>query len=276
MAHFETNTVAIPSARSARSQLEGEPEGAVPRDAAFVQSLPSAAAAVTRSASRRHPGRWAYAWARRWLRFSAPTRWGRLATAVGVLPFPPYYGRHGLAKLASQGFFSPRARIVHPEFSSGPRVFIDDGVLIYGEEDGGVVAFGSRVHLHRNTILQTGLGGSIQIGNKSSLQAGCQLVAYLGSITIGAEVQIGPNCAFYSYNHSKVAGRPIRDQPLTTRGGIQVGDDVWLGGGVVVLDGARIGEGAVIGAGAVVRGTIPAGAVAAGVPARVVKWRGTD
>jgi acetyltransferase-like isoleucine patch superfamily enzyme len=52
-----------------------------------------------------------------------------------------------------------------------------------------------------------------------------------------------------------------------------IGDHAWLGFGVVVLDGVRIGHGAVIGANAVVTSDIPDGAVAAGNPARVVKMR---
>jgi acetyltransferase-like isoleucine patch superfamily enzyme len=61
---------------------------------------------------------------------------------------------------------------------------------------------------------------------------------------------------------------------LKTKGGIVVGDDVWLGFGVVVLDGVRIGKGAVVGAGSVVTRDIPDNAIAVGVPARVVKMRG--
>jgi acetyltransferase-like isoleucine patch superfamily enzyme len=52
-----------------------------------------------------------------------------------------------------------------------------------------------------------------------------------------------------------------------------VEDDAWLGYGVIVLDGVRIGKGAVVGAGAVVTHDIPEGAIAVGVPARVVKMR---
>jgi len=65
----------------------------------------------------------------------------------------------------------------------------------------------------------------------------------------------------------------IKNQPLQTKGGILIEDNVWLGFGVIVLSGVRIGKGAVIGAGSVVTDDIPAGAIAVGVPARVVKMR---
>jgi acetyltransferase-like isoleucine patch superfamily enzyme len=68
--------------------------------------------------------------------------------------------------------------------------------------------------------------------------------------------------------------KPMNIQPLQTKGGITIDDDVWLGFGVVVLDGVRIGRGAVIGAGSVVTKDVPEGAIAAGIPARVIKMRG--
>jgi acetyltransferase-like isoleucine patch superfamily enzyme len=52
---------------------------------------------------------------------------------------------------------------------------------------------------------------------------------------------------------------------------VDIGDDVWLARGVIVLPGSHIGEGSVIAAGTVVRGTIPAWVVAAGSPARVIR-----
>jgi acetyltransferase-like isoleucine patch superfamily enzyme len=84
---------------------------------------------------------------------------------------------------------------------------------------------------------------------------------------------ISPNCALYSYNHGIEPDKPIRKQPLETKGGIVIDDDAWLGFGVIVLDGVRIGKGAVIGAGSVVTHDVPDNAIAAGVPARVVKMR---
>jgi acetyltransferase-like isoleucine patch superfamily enzyme len=60
---------------------------------------------------------------------------------------------------------------------------------------------------------------------------------------------------------------------LQSKGSIVIGDEAWLGFGVIVLGGVRIGEGAVIGAGSVVTQDVPDGAIAMGVPARVVKMR---
>jgi acetyltransferase-like isoleucine patch superfamily enzyme len=96
----------------------------------------------------------------------------------------------------------------------------------------------------------------------------------MAPIKIGQRVDIAPYCAFYPYSHGMSEGQIIRRQPLQTKGGIVIEDDAWLGVGVIVLDGVRIGKGAVVGAGAVVTKDLPANSVCSGVPARVVKMRG--
>jgi acetyltransferase-like isoleucine patch superfamily enzyme len=67
--------------------------------------------------------------------------------------------------------------------------------------------------------------------------------------------------------------KPMREQPLTSKGDIVVGDDVWIGFGAVILESSNIGDGAVVAAGAVVRGDVPPYAIVAGVPAKVVGSR---
>jgi acetyltransferase-like isoleucine patch superfamily enzyme len=62
-------------------------------------------------------------------------------------------------------------------------------------------------------------------------------------------------------------------QPLSSKGPIIVDDEAWLGYGALILDGVHIGTGAVIGAGSVVTKEIPAGSIAAGNPAKVIKMR---
>jgi acetyltransferase-like isoleucine patch superfamily enzyme len=129
------------------------------------------------------------------------------------------------------------------------------------------------VRLHQEVIIETGVGGSLIIGEESNIQPRCQLSAYKGTIHIGTGVMMAPYCALYPYAHGILPGMPIRKQPVRSRGGIVIGDEAWLGVGVIVLDGVRIGAGAVVGAGSVVVHDVPDDAVAQGVPARVVMLR---
>jgi acetyltransferase-like isoleucine patch superfamily enzyme len=127
--------------------------------------------------------------------------------------------------------------------------------------------------LHLGSIIETGQGGGVFIGSDTHIQPRCQFSAYKGSIRIGHGVQIAPYCSFYPYDHGIAPDNLISKQPIRSTGDIVIGDDAWLGVGVCVLDGGRIGKGAVIGAGSVVTSDIPDYAIAVGVPARVVKSR---
>lgn len=91
-------------------------------------------------------------------------------------------------------------------------------------------------------------------------------------IVVGRNCLIGPQCYITDANHESAPGIAPKDQPVSARG-VVIEDEVWLGARVIVLRGVTIGRGAVVGAGAVVTKSIPADAVAAGVPARVLRMR---
>ncbi len=88
-------------------------------------------------------------------------------------------------------------------------------------------------------------------------------------ITIGDDVQIGPNVQLLTPTHP-LAADPRRDKLEAARP-IAIGNNVWLGGGVIVLPGVSIGENTVVGAGAVVTRDLPANVIAVGNPARIVR-----
>jgi maltose O-acetyltransferase len=91
----------------------------------------------------------------------------------------------------------------------------------------------------------------------------------VASITIGADCQIGPGVQLLTPTHPVEPG-PRRDK-LEAALPIVLGDNVWLGGGVIVCPGVTIGDNTVVGAGAVVTKDLPANVVAVGNPARVVR-----
>jgi acetyltransferase-like isoleucine patch superfamily enzyme len=207
------------------------------------------------------------------MRSAGLTRWGKIATRFATWGTPPYKGRSYLAQLNEHGFAAPDASIFHRDLRRGEHVFIGERVVIYQAHQGGPVELGDGVHLHRDSIIETGQGGSVIIGAHTQIQPRCQFSGYKGSIRIGRGVQIAPYCAFYPYDHGVEPGYLIIKQAIRSKGDIVIGDDAWLGVGVCVLDGARIGKGTVIGAGSVVTGDIPDYSIAIGVPARVVKSR---
>jgi acetyltransferase-like isoleucine patch superfamily enzyme len=213
-------------------------------------------------------------WCRFWMKCTLVKVLRPLAVRLAGLGTPPYKGRHVLARLCRRGYISPHATINDQIFRPGAHVFIGDNVVIFPlDDEAGTVELGDRVHVHKDTIMETEEGGSLVIGADTHIQVRCHFVAGGSPIKIGRQVQIAPYCAFFSYDHDIAPGKPLFDQPLRTKGGIIIEDDVWLGVRVVVLDGVRIGRGAVVSAGAVVTADVPAGAIVGGVPARLIRMR---
>jgi maltose O-acetyltransferase len=91
----------------------------------------------------------------------------------------------------------------------------------------------------------------------------------VATVTIGDDVQLGPNVQLLTATHPLEPG-PRRDKWEAAEP-IVIGDNVWLGGGVIVCPGVTIGADTVIGAGAVVARDLPAAVIAVGSPARVVR-----
>jgi maltose O-acetyltransferase len=111
-------------------------------------------------------------------------------------------------------------------------------------------------------------GEHISVGARTFVN--CNLTALdVAPITIGADCQIGPGVQLLTPTHP-IEPRPRRDKLEAARP-ITLGDNVWLGGGVIVCPGVTIGANSVIGAGAVVTRDIPANVVAVGNPARVTR-----
>lgn len=106
-------------------------------------------------------------------------------------------------------------------------------------------------------------------GNDFYLNAGCHL---LGEIEFGDHVMVGPKTVIWARDHGMQLGTPMKAQGHE-KAPIKIGNDVWIGAGVIILKGVTIGDGAVVAAGAVVIRDVPAYSIVAGNPAKVVKSR---
>lgn len=113
------------------------------------------------------------------------------------------------------------------------------------------------------------LTGTLDIGNNCTVNA---FTVVRGSVSTGDGVRIGAHTSILGFNHSMDPSEPLFRQPLTSKG-IVLGDDVWIGSNVVVLDGVTVGSHAVLAAGAVVTKDVPEWAVVGGNPARMIRDR---
>lgn len=108
------------------------------------------------------------------------------------------------------------------------------------------------------------------IGDNVSIHRHCYLDAS-GGLSIGSDVSIAHQTSILTFEHDwSDKAHPIRDNPVRLSA-VQIGDDVWIGAGVRILSGVRIGGRAVVAAGAVVTKAVEAGTVVGGVPARLLK-----
>ena len=134
------------------------------------------------------------------------------------------------------------------------------------------LTLGLDVRLAPNTSFRNGeriaLGDKVQLGEYTALWAGRST----SWIRVGARTTFGPGCFVTAADYGLVTGIPITDQEMIECDVI-IGADCWIGAKAVITAGVTLGDGCVIGAGAVVTRDVPAGAIAAGVPARVIRMR---
>ncbi|PGB14214.1 transferase [Bacillus toyonensis] len=160
--------------------------------------------------------------------------------------------------------------------SFGNGVTLDDYVCLDGLSREGL-RIGNNVKVGSYTIIACSgslknLGKGIIIGDNSGI-GDFSFFGAAGGIKIGSNVIMGQNVRFHSENHNFIrTDIPIKEQGVTNKG-ITIGDDCWIGSGVVFLDGVEVGKGCVIGANTLVNKNIPSYSVAVGNPVKIVKSR---
>jgi acetyltransferase-like isoleucine patch superfamily enzyme len=140
---------------------------------------------------------------------------------------------------------------------------------------------------------EIGRDATVHLGRWSWIGHGCKIRAHEGEVRIGAKSVLGQECTISAYQHVSIGRecifadrvmlidfdhgvvdteRPIREQGIYKRD-VRVGHNVWVGYGACFLRGVTVGDNCVVGTYAVVNRDVPANAVVAGVPARVLRMR---
>ena len=140
---------------------------------------------------------------------------------------------------------------------------------------------------------EIGRGAVLRLGRWSWIGHGCKLRVHEGEVEIGAKTVLGQECTISAFQHVSIGreciladrvmlidfdhgvvevDRPIREQGIYKRD-VRVGHNCWLGYGACILRGVTVGDNAIVGTSAVVTRDVPANAVVAGIPARVLRMR---
>lgn len=202
-------------------------------------------------------------------RLRIPLHRERSAMPSEVRPPIDYRFRIALARLRSAGELRWRLGDL------GSRSFIQRPSLILGHRN---IFIGDRTSIRSGARIEAQARfrhriPRLEIGSDTNIEQNVHIMCQ-SRITIGDRVSITGNCAVVDISHpigieiAKI-GSAITDEDSF----VEIGDDVFVGFGTVILPNVRIGNGAVIGANSVVTTDIPAFAVATGAPARVMRMR---
>ncbi|MGV1049255.1 MAG: acyltransferase [Solirubrobacterales bacterium] len=159
----------------------------------------------------------------------------------------------------------------------GGRRWRTEGMLFLGKRLEVQIARGAEVRFGRFVWLGDGTKvrcheGVVEIGEKTVIGQECTISAYK-RVRIGTQCVIADRAMFIDFDHGVVeVERPIRLQGIYKRD-VVVGSNVWIGYGACILRGVTVGDNSIIGTNAVVTKDVPANAVVAGIPARVIRMR---
>jgi acetyltransferase-like isoleucine patch superfamily enzyme len=142
------------------------------------------------------------------------------------------------------------------ELEVGRKGTIDFGRLVW-------IGDGTKIRCHE---------GRVEIGQKTVMGQECTISAYQ-RVRIGEQCVIADRAMFIDFDHGVVeVERPIRVQGIYKRD-VVVGSNVWIGYGASVLRGVHVGDNSIVGTNSVVTKDVPANAIVAGIPARIIRMR---
>lgn len=134
---------------------------------------------------------------------------------------------------------------------------------------GGQIVLGDRVYICRFTEFSVPAGGELIVGDKVFIGRGVVISAHR-RVVIGSHTMLGEHVSIHDNDHRR---NPI-NVPIAERGymanALEIGPNCWIGAKAVLVRGSSLRENCVLGAGAVLTGSLPAGSVAVGVPAKLI------
>jgi acetyltransferase-like isoleucine patch superfamily enzyme len=185
----------------------------------------------------------------RWMRDHGmlTPKYGRLLARLAWLKL-----RHrGRLKTDGMAFVGPGVR-----FEIGPGATVHLGRFCW-------IGHGTKIRCHE---------GEVHIGAKTVMGQECTISAFQ-HVSIGRECILADRVMLIDFDHGVVeVDRPVREQGIYKRD-VRVGHNVWIGYGVAILRGVTVGDNSVLGTSTIVSKDVPANAVAAGVPVRVIRMR---
>ncbi len=197
-----------------------------------------------------------------------------LGGAIGLV-LRKFFFRRLLGGTGPGVVFGRHLTIRHPhKIKIGANVVIDDYVVLDAKGAGNQgITIGDNCFIGRDTVLSC-KEGNIELESFVAIGNGCSLISE-SRLHIGQYSYLAGHCYLvaggnHKYNRLDV---PIMLQDSEDKGGIVLEGDNWLGAGVQVLDGSRIGRGTIVGAGSTVYRSLAGRAIAVGVPALVSKRR---
>lgn len=134
------------------------------------------------------------------------------------------------------------------------------------------ISFGTGTVVKPYSVIQT-QGGRIAVGKKCAVSHFNHITTGMNDLVIGDYVRIGPGVTLLGGSRNFRKKDVLILHQGSSHEGLTIGDDVLIGSGAVILPGCHIAEGAVIGAGCVVTEPVPAYALVAGVPGKVIGHR---
>jgi acetyltransferase-like isoleucine patch superfamily enzyme len=198
----------------------------------------------------------------------AQPRAGALGLALRKALYPLLLGSCGRNVVFGQNVVLRHPHKIH----IGSDVVVDDNCLLdaKGASNHGI-RIGRGVFVGRNSILSC-KNGDIELADGANVGFNCEIFS-------ASRVSIGANVLMAAYSYVIGGDHDFSDPSADvlaqarTSAGVAIAAGAWIGAGAKILDGVAIGEGAIVGAGAVVRESVPARAIAVGIPARVVSMR---